>query len=190
MILDRGIATEENPLWLKEHAYRYLVMARGGKREFDAEQAISFPSASGEALWVSREDDGEELRLYCHSAGREEKEQAMDAKYAACFEAGLAKLAAGLSKPRWIKNVDQLRERIGRLKERYPAGPQYQIDVCTDPERQGIAVALTWQRTARTGTRFSDPDVHGCAPMSWIGTKRHSGAPIRRSSTWKPCFVP
>jgi transposase len=75
VILGRGIATEENVLWLKEKGYRYLVMARGGKREFVGEGAKSFTSATGESLRVSREDDGEEVRLYCHSGGCEEKER-------------------------------------------------------------------------------------------------------------------
>ncbi|MDR1275216.1 MAG: IS1634 family transposase [Candidatus Accumulibacter sp.] len=160
VILDRGIATEENILWLREKGYRYLVMARGGKRAFDAERALSFTSASGEALRVSREDDGEEVRLYCHSAGREEKEKAMNAQRMARFEAGLTKLAAGLSRPRGIKNADRLRERIGRLKECYAVGQQYQIDVRTDPDRNERVIALSWQHTLRAGSRFTDPGVY------------------------------
>jgi transposase len=160
VILDRGIATEENILWLKEKGYRYLVMARGGKREFDAERAVSFTSASGEALRVSREDDGGEVRLYCHSAGREEKEKAMNTRRTERFEAGLAKLAAGLERPRCIKNAERLRERIGRLKERYAVGQQYRIDVQTDPDRKERAIALAWQRTAHAGSRFTDPGVY------------------------------
>jgi hypothetical protein len=46
IILDRGIAMEENVSWLKEHGYRYLVMARGGKREGVGEEAKSFTSTS------------------------------------------------------------------------------------------------------------------------------------------------
>jgi transposase len=160
VILDRGIATEENILWLKEKGYRYLVMARGGKREFDAERAVSFTSASGEALRVSREEDGEEVRLYCHSAGRAEKEKAMNAKRTERFEAGLEKLAAGLSRPRGIKNADRLRERIGRLKERYAVGQYYRIDVPSDPDRKERAIALSWQRITHAGSRFSDPGVY------------------------------
>jgi hypothetical protein len=160
VILDRGIATEENVLWLKEKGYRYLVMSRGGKREFDEARAISFTSASGEALRVCREEEGGEVRLYCHSAGREEKEKAMNAQRVARFEAGLSKLAAGLARPRGCKNVDRLRERIGRLKERYAVGSQYRIDLHTDSERPGIAIGLTWQRDVRVKNRFSDPGVY------------------------------
>ena len=134
--------------------------ARRG-REFDAERAVSFASTSGEALRVSREDDGEEVRLYCHSTGREEK--AMNAKRTERterFEAGLAKLAAGLPQPRGIKNAARLRERIGRLKERSPVGSPYRIDVPTDPERPERARVLTWQCLPHAGSRFTDPGVY------------------------------
>jgi hypothetical protein len=83
----------------------------------------------------------------------------MDARRTQRFEAGLEKLAAGLTRPHGIKNVDRLRERIGRLKERYAAGPRYRIDLQDDPERPGIAKALIWQRSARAGTRFTDPGL-------------------------------
>ena len=160
VILDRGIATEENISWLKEHGYRYLVMARGGKREGLGEEAKSFISATGESLRVSREDDGEEARLYCHSAGREEKEKAMNARLTARFEAGLVKLAAGLSKPRGIRNVDRLRERIGRLKERHALGQHYRIEVQTDADDPQRAIGLSWRQDARAGSRFTDPGVY------------------------------
>ena len=160
VILDRGIATEENVSWLKEHGYRYLVMARGGRREEVGEGAKAFLSATGESLRVSREDDGEEVRLYCHSAGREEKEKAMNAKLTARFEAGLEKLAAGLAKPRGIKNVDRLRERIGRLKERHALGQHYRIEVQTDADDPRRAIGLSWRQDARAGSRFTDPGVY------------------------------
>jgi hypothetical protein len=111
---------------------------------------------------VSREDDGEELRLYGHSAGREEKEKekAMNARLAARFEAGLTKLATGLARPRGIRNVDRLRERIGRLKERHAVGQHYRIDVQTDADDPRRAIGLSWRQDARAGSRFTDPGVY------------------------------
>ena len=35
IIMDAGIATEANLTWLREQQYRYLVVRRGGKRQFD-----------------------------------------------------------------------------------------------------------------------------------------------------------
>ena len=39
VVLDAGIASEENIAWLVEHRYRYLVVSRRCQREFDPDQA-------------------------------------------------------------------------------------------------------------------------------------------------------
>ena len=48
VILDAGIATEANLVWLREQGYRYLVFRRGGARQFDPAQAVTIETASGE----------------------------------------------------------------------------------------------------------------------------------------------
>ncbi len=35
VVMDRGIATEANLLWLREQGYRYLVVSRERSRQFD-----------------------------------------------------------------------------------------------------------------------------------------------------------
>jgi hypothetical protein len=60
-------------------------------------------------------EDGTEVRLYCHSEGRETKETAIAARFVARFETGLETLAAGLSKPRGQNKLADIQQRIGRL---------------------------------------------------------------------------
>jgi hypothetical protein len=76
VIMDRGIATAANLAWLVEHGYRYLVVSRERERRFDADEAIDLVSAGEETIQVVRElsEDGQEVRLHCHSPGREMKE--------------------------------------------------------------------------------------------------------------------
>ena len=102
IIMDAGIATAANIAWLKEQKYRYLVVSRERGRQFDPAQAIDTLTASNETIRLQRvlSDDGAEVRLYCHSDGRETKETAITGRFVARFETGLEKLAAGLSKPR------------------------------------------------------------------------------------------
>ena len=40
VVMDAGIATEANLIWLGEHGYRYLVVSRERARQFEAETAI------------------------------------------------------------------------------------------------------------------------------------------------------
>jgi len=64
---------------LREHDYRYLVVRRGGVRQFDENCAVSIETAGGEPIRLQKvtREEGKEVELYCHSAGREAKETAM-----------------------------------------------------------------------------------------------------------------
>ena len=78
-------------------------------------------TASNETIRLQRvlSDDGTEVRLYCHSPGRDTKETAIAGRLVTRFETGLhANLAAGLSKPRGQKKLADIQQRIGRLKEK------------------------------------------------------------------------
>jgi hypothetical protein len=119
VVMDRGIATEENLHWLREQGYRYLVVSRERQRQFDANQASDLQTAGGECVSVQRVEDrdSKEVRLYCYSPGRARKEEGISQRFAERFEAALQALADGLSRPRTTKKIDKLWERIGRLKE-------------------------------------------------------------------------
>ena len=165
VIMDAGIASEANVNWLSEHGYRYLVVRRGGVRQFDATCAVSIETAGGEALRLQKvtREDGKEVQLVCHSAGREAKETARVARFGAAFEAGLQKIADGLNKPRSEKRVDKWLERIGRLKEKSRgASPHYTVSrVADDSETQGKrATALTWVKNPVAGTMATHPGVY------------------------------
>ena len=120
VIMDAGIASEAKVTWLSEHGYRYRVVRRGGARQFDETRAVTIETAGGEALRLQKvtREEGLEVELYCHFAGRAAKETARVARFGQGFEAGLQKIADGLGKPRAEKGYDKLLERIGRLKEK------------------------------------------------------------------------
>ena len=106
VIMDAGIATEANIAWLKDRGYRYLVVSRARTRQFDPAQATETLTASEQTIRLQRvlSEDGGEVRLYCHSEGRETKETAMTARFGTAFEAGLTRIAEALAKPRGQKS--------------------------------------------------------------------------------------
>ena len=162
VIMDAGIATEANLAWLVEHGYRYLVVRRGGARQFDETQAIAIDTAGGETLRIQKavSEDGQEVHLYCHSQGREAKETAMVTRFAQGFEAGLKKIAEGLQKPRNEKRHDKILERIGRLKEKSRGASQhYTVDLVTDATGK-MVTALTWETSLVAGTMATHPGVY------------------------------
>ena len=158
VIMDRGIATEANINWLLEHRYRYLVVSRERTRQFDPTQSVDVATASDQTVHLQRvvSDDGSEVRLYCHSEARQEKETAMTDRFSQTFENGLAKLAAGLLKPRGEKNRDKLLQRIGRLQERsHGIGRHYRIELT--PAEGALVTGITWTKEPIDGTQLTHP---------------------------------
>src|SRR5487761_2065377 len=162
VVMDAGIATEANLVWLAKHGYRYLVVRRGGARQFEEARAVTIETAGGDPiqLQMERGEDGKEVILYCHSAGREAKETAMVARFAQGFEAGLQKIADGLLKPRAEKRHDKLLERIGRLKEKSRGASQHYTLTFTTDESGKTVTALTWVKTEKAGTMATHPGVY------------------------------
>jgi transposase len=115
VVMDAGIATEANIQWLRTTGYGYLVVSRERPRQFNADAAVALETAAQETVRCQKvvAEDGQEVRLYCHSPGREQKEQAMAERFASRFEAGLNALNEGLQRPRTEKCPDKIRERIG-----------------------------------------------------------------------------
>jgi len=162
VIMDAGIATAANIAWLQKQQYRYLVVSRERGRQFDPDQALDTLTAANETIQLQRvlSDDGTEVRLYCHSAGRDTKETAIAGRFATRFETGLANLAAGLGKPRAQKKLAEVQQRIGRLKEKSRGIAQhYQITVTPD-ETGKQAAAITWQKKPVAGSMLTHPGVY------------------------------
>jgi transposase len=162
IIMDAGIATEANIAWLKEQKYRYLVVSRERGRQFDPELAVNTLTASNETVRLQRvlSEDGTEVRLYCHSEGRETKETAIAARFATSFETGLEKLAAGLSKPRGQKKLADIQQRIGRLKEKSRGIGQHYDIVVTPDETGKTAASIAWTKTPVEGSMLTHPGVY------------------------------
>ena len=162
VVVDRGIATEAAISWLRENHYRYLVVSRERHRQFDADAAVSIQTQSQQTVHLHKvvATDPDEVRLYCYSEERAEKERGIVERFATRFEAALTKLNDGLSRPRAHKRVEQVWQRIGRLKARHTrVAAHYQINVTAD-ETGNTAVAVTWTRRPQDGSMLTHPGVY------------------------------
>ena len=162
VIMDRGIATQANIDWLIEHHYRYLVVSRERARSFDADQAVNISTISDHPIKIQRviSEDGDEVRLYCYSDQRQEKERAITERFVKRFEAGLQKIADSLAKPHGTKKQDKVLERIGRLKEKNNGiGQHYQISLKLD-ETGTTVTSITWDQKSVDGTKLTHPGIY------------------------------
>jgi len=157
IVMDAGIATEENVTWLQEQGYPYIVVSRKRHLQFDENKAVLVKENKENAVRAMRveREDGE-IELYCHSKGKEAKEKAIIQRFSTRLEQELQHLADGLDKPRRLKNAKKVCEKVGRLRQKYSrASKHYEIEVEHDDSGQK-ATALHYRRLEQV----DDPDTH------------------------------
>ncbi len=162
IVMDAGIATEDNIKWLKGHHYPYIVVSRKHHRQFNEQEAVVVKQDRDYTVKAQKILDAEnnEILLYCHSSKREKKEQAINDRFTANFEEALTNLESGLHKKRCLKKYDKVLEKIGRLKQQYSkAAKHYNIKTYKD-EKSGNAVKITWKRQVAPDTKDSLPGVY------------------------------
>ena len=162
VVMDAGIATEENIDWLKEHHYQYIVVSRKRHREFDKSSSTIVKKDKECTVRVQKvfDEATKETLLYCHSTMREKKDQAIKDRFTCRFEEALQKLDNGLHKKRCLKKYDKVMEKIGRLREKYSrVSRQYTISVEKD-ESNSNASKITWQQTHAPNTTDTYPGVY------------------------------
>lgn len=162
VILDAGIASEENIQYLIENHYKYIVVSRKRKRVFDEDKSVVIKDIQGQTVKAQRvivEATGE-VELYCHSELREKKEQAMQDSFAEKYETALHSLHNGLSKKGTTKKYRKILERLGRLKEKYACAAQhYEVTVTAD-ETQLNAMSISWKRLEKAHSQATHPGVY------------------------------
>ena len=166
IVLDRGTGTEERLEWLREQGYRYLARSRRRQRDFDPEQARAIPEREPRQeiqIYRALSDDGREAFVHCRSKARAEKELAIVTRQCERLEAGLRRMAEGLSRKGARKDPEALRERVGRLKGKYPkVGRHYTVSITVSIESstEGQAVSLTWERSQPPNSMLATPGVY------------------------------
>ena len=162
VVMDAGIAIEENIAWLREHQYPYLVVSRKRHREFDEESSVVVKMDAECTVKAQKvfDEETQETLLYCHSSQREKKDQAIGDRITSRLEEALQKLADGLQKKRFLKKYDKVMVKIGSLRQKYSrASKQYTISVEKD-DISGNATKITWQQEAVENTTDSYPGVY------------------------------
>ena len=162
IVMDAGIATEDNLNWLKKEQYPYLVVSRKKHREFSEDEAVEVKkdrNCTVKAQKVINEKTGE-VELYCHSSQREKKEKAIQDRFSTRLGEELQKLSAGLSKKGCLKKYDKVVEKTGRLKQKYSkASKNYQI-IITKDEKTDNASHVTWELKTPSDSPDSYPGVY------------------------------
>lgn len=138
IVMDAGIASEDNLDLVKENGFSYIVVSRSrpGQMEDGAFGEIK------EGIKVKEMHIGHETYLHCISDGKMKKEEAIVNKARDAMEQEIQYLSEGLTIKRRLKSYPKVLERIGRLRQRYSrVSKGFAIDV---KEQHGKAVTITW----------------------------------------------
>ena len=138
VIVDRGMAYDENLEQIRKRGQHYLVAGLQGERnpwlaELESEEGweeiVRTPSPRNPfqkktRVQIKRQQKGDVVYILCRSEGREEKDRAIRGKQEAKLLADLAKLQQRISKEH-LKEEKKIQQAIGRLRERYPRVARY-----------------------------------------------------------------
>jgi len=153
VVVDRGMAFEENLGQIRAHGLHYLVAGRQSERnewlddfeqEADWEEVIRIasprnPLQKKSRVQIKRRQKGSELYILCLSEGREEKDRAIREKQQEGLIKDLERLKRRIETGH-LKKGEKIHQAIGRLQERYPRVARYYwIQYQAQPQ------SLSWQ---------------------------------------------
>jgi len=138
VVVDRGMAYEENLAQIKARGHHYLVASRQSERQawFDEiedeagwQELIRQPSPRNPGqkksrVWIKRAETAEHLYVLCRSEGRKAKDEAIRLKQEKRLLADLARLRKRIEAGKMARS-EKIYEALGRLKERYPRVARY-----------------------------------------------------------------
>jgi len=151
VVLDAGIATEENLKLITEKGYHYLCVSRTKLKDYTIDPnrlTVMMETRSKQNVRIKaiQTDKDTDYYLEIKSDAKTVKEQSMATQFEERFEAYLARIQQALLAKGGVKIAGKVWERIGRAKEKYPSVHHYyNIKVSVD-ETKGIATALSWEK--------------------------------------------
>lgn len=126
VVLDAGIATDENLKLIQEKGYDYLCVSRSKLKNYtvkNGNQSIEVLDNKKQKIALTKveTDKNTDFYLKIESENKKLKERSMNKSFKKRFEEGMQKIKDSLTKKGGIKQEDKVHERIGRLKEKYPS---------------------------------------------------------------------
>ena len=150
VIMDRGLATDDNLKLLRKRGHHYIVTTSQSERhelfpKIDRARYVPVKVNAKGKVVVSgqlRRHQGE-VYVLCHSAARESKDRAIRQRFEQRLEQDADKLKVRVAAGR-LKKPDKISRAIGRLLGRYPrVARYYTLQMDTDGKGQA---EVTWSR--------------------------------------------
>jgi hypothetical protein len=147
VVMDAGIATEDNVKMLKNKGYDYLCVSRSNMKNYyadiDSRPVIIKDKRQQpiELLSIKATGDNDHY-LWVKSHAKALKEDSMNGLLSQRFEEGIKNINEGVGKKGGTKKLDKVYERIGRLKQKYPSVHKY-YDITVVDNNKGQATSVS-----------------------------------------------
>ena len=147
VVIDAGIATEDNLRMMIGKKYDYIAVSRKSTYDrsfWEDEEWEEIKLSNGkDKLSIKSERTENEVFLLCHSERKESTEESIFKRRTLSFEKSINETNDKLKRKRTVKAYEKIIERIGRLKEKYGVGHFYDIEIAHE---KGIALNITLKK--------------------------------------------
>lgn len=148
VVIDAGIATDENLEELNRKGYRYVCVSKKRIKDYPVDISetktvkLTDRGKNEVELSIFKPQGYNDTWMYVESEAKRKKESSMNLKLRQGFEQDLDSIKASFSKKGGTKLINRVWERIGRAKQKHNrVSGRYKLNVI---EKDGKAIDLTW----------------------------------------------
>ena len=150
VVMDAGIATEDNLAMIRAKGYHYLCVSRAKLKDYPARQGrltvlLETKSRRYVRLKAVSNSNNNDYYLEVASEDKYETANSMRSQFEQRFEMELEKIAQSIGRKGGTKKAAKVHERIGRARGRYPS-VQYYYDIEVASQDNQTATALSWSK--------------------------------------------
>jgi transposase len=151
VVLDAGIATEENLKLIEAKGYKYLCVSRTKLKDYQyvpdrLTTLLDTKSNRTIRLRSVTAQKNTDYYLEVKSPSKVKKEEGMKLQFEKRFEQELQRIHKALHSKGGVKELDKVHQRIGRAKEKYPSVHHYYIIEVTSDTKTNLATQITWRK--------------------------------------------
>ena len=157
VVIDAGIATEENLAIIRSKGYHYVCVSRSKIKDYEAvkgKSGVLKKTRSNQQIELQavRTERNTDYYLRVKSPMKAVKETGMKNAFEERFEQELEKISQSLTKKNGTKQTDKVYRRIGRAQQKYPSvSGYYDIETVEDTNTNTIT-KISWSRNALKNT--------------------------------------
>ena len=149
VVMDAGIATEDNLEIVKQRGYNYVCVSRTSPKEYTklTDKATLLSDNRNNTIEVTKvsvEQKGDTF-LHIKSHQKQLKEQSIDDKLTGRFTDSMEYLKEGLSVPRRLKKIIPVHEKVGRIKKQFSKVAKHYNITYTEDTEKGVVTDIGWK---------------------------------------------